>query len=482
MGSIKNIGLACLLLFPAINVCGQERDFEKEFNEFKGQQEQEFEDFNEKINKEFADFLRLAWDEFAAEKPTERVERPEPVEPVKYDVPKKDVPQVEILPAGITSYIPQPKQSPLVPVKVPEKDFTDRISIPFYGTEVKVAATFAASLSLPGIEEKDVASAWTKLCKGNYQLLLQDCMNIRNELQLNDWAYRVLAEKIALKLFDEHQVNEIAFLQMFILTQSGYKVKIAKIGEQLTLIMATASTIYGKPSITINGDRYYIYEPLGDRASKGVFTYRNEFANAKNLIDLHVQKPLNLEIETYERKYSPKNGSFSVASEVNMNLIDFYADYPQCDIDIYAKAPMSKELTASVFPAFKQAIAGKTKKEAVAVLLDFIQTSFEYQTDRDQFGYEKPFFLDELFFYPYNDCEDRAVLFSFLVKELVGLDAVLLDYPKHIAAAVCLDEEVNGDYLLIDNKKYIICDPTFIGAPIGACMPEYRNTSPKVLR
>ena len=64
------------------------------------------------------------------------------------------------------------------------------------------------------------------------------------------------------------------------------------------------------------------------------------------------------------------------------------------------------------------------------ILIDFVQNSFQYQTDGEQFGYEKPFFMDENFYYPACDCEDRAILFSNLVKDLLGLDAVLLDYPE----------------------------------------------------
>ena len=45
-----------------------------------------------------------------------------------------------------------------------------------------------------------------------------------------------------------------------------------------------------------------------------------------------------------------------------------------------------------------------------------------------------------LFYYPYCDCEDRSVLYSYLVRNLLKLDVVLLDYPNHIATAVCFNE------------------------------------------
>ena len=124
----------------------------------------------------------------------------------------------------------------------------------------------------------------------------------------------------------------------------------------------------------------------------------------------------------------------------------------------------------------------RVQAEAANILIDFVQTAFQYQTDDEQFGYEKPFFVDEVFYYPYCDCEDRSILYSYLVRTLMGLDVVLLDYPNHIATAVCFDENVSGDYLMVEGKKYVVCDPTYIGASIGNAMPQYRDVAAKVLK
>ena len=68
------------------------------------------------------------------------------------------------------------------------------------------------------------------------------------------------------------------------------------------------------------------------------------------------------------------------------------------------------------------------------------------------------------------------------MKDLLGLDAVLLDYPNHIASAVRFNEDISGDYILLDGKKYLICDPTYIGAPIGMCMDRFKSVAPEIIR
>ena len=115
-------------------------------------------------------------------------------------------------------------------------------------------------------------------------------------------------------------------------------------------------------------------------------------------------------------------------------------------------------------------------------MIHFVQTAFEYQTDQEQFGVERPLFPDETLYYPYSDCEDRAILYSVLVRELLGLDAVLLHYPNHLATAVRFDEEVSGDYFTLDGKHYVVCDPTYINADIGEAMPQYKQARAKILR
>lgn len=113
--------------------------------------------------------------------------------------------------------------------------------------------------------------------------------------------------------------------------------------------------------------------------------------------------------------------------------------------------------------------------------MNFVQTSFDYATDPEQFGAERPLFGDESFYYPYNDCEDRSILYSILVKDLLGLDVVLLEFPGHLATAVHFTKPVSGDYLDIDGDAYTVCDPTYIGAPVGLMMPECRTQELKVV-
>jgi hypothetical protein len=59
-----------------------------------------------------------------------------------------------------------------------------------------------------------------------------------------------------------------------------------------------------------------------------------------------------------------------------------------------------------------------------------------------------------------------------LVRDLLGLDVVLVYYPGHLAMAVNFTEPVKGDYVPLDGRKFTICDPTYIGGRVGETMPD----------
>ncbi len=155
---------------------------------------------------------------------------------------------------------------------------------------------------------------------------------------------------------------------------------------------------------------------------------------------------------------------------------------PLTDLPIFFNSGLSIETTLSLQKELKPLIQNKTEVDAVQFLLSLVQQSFEYKTDGDQFGKEKYFFTEDILFYPYSDCEDRSIFFAHLVKALIGLEVVGLNYPNHVATAVKFNSSISGDAVLINDTKYIICDPTYIGSDVGMAMPQFKNVSPSVIR
>lgn len=512
------------LCLPLSIVAQIDKDM-KEFDDFVKQQQMEFDVFVSEQNKEFAKFLKETWKEYDLQKPVLRPQRPEPVKPVNFDrnkpvgkpqevkvgeVSSLPIPEVTpsatfpssrkktpfpVVPGGkdpVVTPETKPKTKPEVTpemkpetkpgVTIPTKRSPSGMEFSFYGKDCAVSALLRNRLTLQGITEKDISKGWEMLSRSDYQPLIDDCMVIKKENNLNDYGYLLLTRKVSTELCGSTHLDEIALMQMFILSQSGYKAKMVRMDDRLTLFYASDHMIYATCYITLNGVKYYRFDTTKSK-NNSIYTYTHDFADAKNVVNMNISAP-----QTFTGSYVEKAlraeayPSVVVHSRVNTGLISFYKDYPQCDFSVYVGAPVSQEVQETVLPPLYAAIQGKKQSEAANILINFVQTAFDYKTDGDQFGYEKPFFTDELFYYPYSDCEDRAVLFSYLVRTLMGLDAVLLEYPNHMATAVCFDENVYGDYVTVSGKRYTICDPTYIGASIGLAMPQFKNIAAKVLK
>ncbi len=158
---------------------------------------------------------------------------------------------------------------------------------------------------------------------------------------------------------------------------------------------------------------------------------------------------------------------------MNGNFITIWA--------MYANTPFDEKTKDKFYPALQAQINGLTEKEAVGRLLDWVQTAFVYEYDDKIWGQDRAFFPAETLYYPYADCEDRSILFTRLVRDLLDLNCVLVYYPGHLATAVCFTEHITGDYVTLDGHKYVICDPTYIGAPVGLAMPNMDNTKVTVI-
>jgi hypothetical protein len=161
--------------------------------------------------------------------------------------------------------------------------------------------------------------------------------------------------------------------------------------------------------------------------------------------------------------------------------VKFFRTYPQLSLNLYFSSGVYKVTATPLQKQLASHMQGMSEQQAVNFLLRFVQTSLKYETDEQQFGEENYLFPEETLFYPYSDCEDRAVLFAWLVRSLLNLDVVGIDYPGHVATAIAFNTEVAGDSVRYKGKRYVISDPTYINANSGMTMPNFKQFKPKVI-
>ena len=418
-------------------------------------------------------------EEKAADKPTAQPEKKPVVEVVEAE------PEAEPAPVVEADRRPEPAAEPRLPVSsTPTSPLyrgeSGRSKIAYGGLAFYLNNSLNRKCSLNGLNENAIADAYEALCNSDYKPLLADCAQIRKDLRLNDWGVFTLVRQVA----DTYcgTANESIVMQQFLLNEMGYKARMARKAteDKMMLFVATDCSIYAHPYITLNGQNYYNLS--GNNEQCQFYMCQKDSPKAKNSVGMQLKEAPLFPGTVVSSTHQAKGSAARVTVDVPKALMDFYKDYPQCDYSVYFNAPVNAVMENRILSSLAPLVQGRNEADAANILINFVQTAFQYQTDGQQFGYEKPFFVEELFYYPYSDCEDRAMLFSYLVRKLLGLDVVLLDYPEHIATAVRFNGNVSGDYLMVNGRKYTVCDPTYIGASIGMTMPRYKTVSAKVLK
>lgn len=479
--------LLLMCIVGIINTCNaQNNKNNKEFDSFRKEINEDFNNFRKEIMSDFIDFVRNPWKESDSKPPVPKPKE-EPMPPVTIpendSVPKDDKPIVidnVIKPEPVA---PQPE--PIEPIKEVPIIQENYISFEYFGTQCKVRFPNNIVYKVNGINENSIADALAVLTSDEFDNLIFDCLKIREDLQLCDWAYLLFLNDMSQAACGK-ETNEATLLMSYVYLQSGYKMRLAHDGHHLYMLYSSKHSIFEKSSYNIDGDDYYGVTELPSR----LMVSNANFPKEKSLSLIIPQQPLlTIEISPKRKTVSSKYSSFVLNSEVNKNLLSFYETYPSSYYNgdfmtqwaQYANTPIAPNVAESLYPEIRKMINGLSEKEAVNRLLNWVQTGFAYEFDDNVWGHDRTFFAEESLFYPYCDCEDRSVLLSRIIRDVLKLKCLLIYYPGHLATAVKFNEDVNGDYISVNGNKYIVCDPTYINAPVGATMPGMNNAKASVI-
>jgi hypothetical protein len=310
---------------------------------------------------------------------------------------------------------------------------------------------------------------------------------MQEKYSLSDWALYTAVKKYTDAVYIEEYVNEKVLTQMFLLNQMQYKARVGSSGGNLILLLPFTGPIYQVSYITDGDEDFYIFSYTRLNNQDPLYTFSSDFSAADRKMDLVIDRQMVVDLDYYRLKTLPEWSAIlgeEVKVPLNVPCVKFSLDYPQSDLLMYHKSAVDPALQKAVFTQVKYKILkdSMNPEEAVAFILGLIQKGFEYKTDYEMFGRSKPLFVEESFYYGANNCKDRVLLFSWLVKDLLGMDVAMFCYKGHVACGVVFPEEVTGDSFTFEGRRYVMCDPTYIGAPIGATMPKYRDVEPQIVR
>lgn len=469
------------------------------FNQYADDQQAEYDAYRRQLNEAYATFMEESWQQMTAQ-PAVEMPKDTPQPPVVYEEPIEDTIQVQhevkdsCATDGIREFvqvlckkevvnIPEPSPQPQALAPVVAKEMPHQtVEVDFYGTTISIAFPLNETLAITRLQEKELARVWKELSSEAYDITLSQALAVRDSLDLCDWAYLQLLEQVCQKHYGP--TNEAVMMQAYLMAQSGYSIRLAHNKVQLFCLIASEYNIISMVYFLIDGQKFY---PL--HCQEKELAICKAFFEDEQKISLQIRKEQKLQTDI--RPARELRSKYGIVAQVqhDQNIVDFYNYYPSSYIGndvttrwaVYANTPLEAMIRQDLYPTLRRSIEGLSERDAVNKLLNFVQTAFEYKYDEEVWGRDRAFFATETLYYPYADCEDRSILFSRLVRDIMGLDVVLIYYPGHLATAVAFTTDVAGDYLMHQGQRFVVCDPTYIGAPVGRTMPNMNNQTAQII-
>jgi len=479
---MQSLFIICSFLLGALAQADDFDDMQREFETFSGEQQRSFQRYYDANDATYVQWLSEQWQDYQQFSGVVRDPVPKPAGApalVPERVPEeKAEQQSEAQPRA-----DQPVASkPHVATK-PSQAVAARVTKPAELTRSEPIAQskhrfYGAVWPAPNMHveltaihtEVDVAAGWQRLSHSDFQRDITVLKQQQVDHRLSDWAVLQLLRQQAEPLFEQH--NQRQLYVWFFMTKLGYQVQLGFDDERLVLLFASQQAVYEKPFYRLGGQTFYVLGTVKGQLRLPQARYPHDL----QALDLRFAGTLYRPTDTQQRVLEVDGKRFTITTVKPRNR--FLDSYPQLDLQHYLGAPIAAVTAASLKQQLLPELTDKTPLEQVSWLLRWVQFGFEYQVDNDQFGEENYFHPEENFVFAANDCEDRTFILSWLVRELVGLTVVGLNYPGHVALAVAfpVSMEPNSPATLEHGgKPYWIADPTYIGAGVGQVMPQYHG-------
>lgn len=317
------------------------------------------------------------------------------------------------------------------------------------------------------LSKKTVSDFYQAMESSNYKLLVDKLLDYKDTHDLNDWIYYQLIRKTAQQISPKAEdYNRYTLYKWFLLAKSGYDARLGIGNNRLIFYVRNEESVDDIPFFIENGHKYMCLNVHDygnpDLTKELMIPVGITIPESRNPFSYKVTRMPDFKPETYTKKdlnfeYGQRTYHFQV--KLNPAVETIFANYPGVDFQSYFNIPLSSETYTSLIPTLRKNVSAMSQKRGVDYLMRFTRYAFLYQNDDNNFGKEKRLSPERTLLSNYSDCDDRAALFFYLVKEIYNLPMIALLYPTHITMAVQFDRPT-GSSILYKGGRYSVCEAT----------------------
>ncbi|HEY8934073.1 MAG TPA: hypothetical protein VIM65_02595 [Cyclobacteriaceae bacterium] len=321
--------------------------------------------------------------------------------------------------------------------------------------------------------DTDIRSFYQLIKETSYSFAHEHFLREKDSLKLDDWFYYKLLGSYVDENFPNQDQNFKALFCWYILNKSGYDIRIENSYQDILLYAYSTEDVY--TTQFRKSDKTYICLNC-NKPSKGMVNLSsvslvNPQAKPFSFVINKIPNLPSHRVEEFELGYRSElvQKLLLYKIQVNITILNFLEDYPNINMNILFDTPLSPEAYNSLVPQIKTYTEGKDKIYQAMFLLEFVRKAFLLGKDDDpnSFGREKWTTPEEALYYPYLDCEDRSAIFYSLVKEILDVPMIIVDYPENEHVNIGLSFEGITEGLIYKDRKYLVCETTSKDEPFG---------------
>jgi len=335
------------------------------------------------------------------------------------------------------------------------------------------------------LSETAVNKFYHDLNAGGYSHLTNELKEYRDKNRLDDWLYYQLIRRTAEQLSPKAEnYSSYTLYKWFLLCKSGYDAIIRFSDQKILLYVRSDEIIYNIPN-RIRDEKQYVclnYHDYGNHVDfrKEIFKDADvDIPEAVSAFTYKVTRLPDFNSSAYIEKdlaFNYYHHEYHFRVRLNPDVKSLFTNYPVAEYSSQFNIPLSRETYNSLIPPLKDIVKRMNVVNGVDYLMRFTRYSFLFKKDSEAFGTEKRLSPEETLLYEGSDCEDRAALFFYLVKEIYNLPMIVLAYPQHVTVAVQFDKPV-GKPIVYNGVPYYVCDPTpqKVDLQVGEILPSLRK-------
>ena len=336
------------------------------------------------------------------------------------------------------------------------------------------------------LSDQTIQAFYKKVSDSHFEEVVNSLVHYRQQYKLDDWLFYQLIRKTAQSISPKaDNYHRYTLYKWFFLCKSGYDAILTTKSDRVIFYVQSDEPIYNIPCRVENGKQYVClnYHDYGyiDFAKNTFSEVKIPVPEATNAFSYKVTRLPNFNAQDYQEKdiqFTYNENEYHFKVKLNPQVKTIFANYPVVDYGTYFNIPLSEATYGSLIPSLKEKMKRLSVKEGVDYLMHFTRYAFLFKPDEEAFGQEKRLSPEQTLLYENSDCEDRAGLFFYLVKEIYDLPMIVVEYPKHVTIAVKFDKPY-GNTITYNGIKYSICEPSSQREDlrIGEMLPSLRHVS-----